>query len=116
MDVLDRRVPSDLHIHVVLHNLGSHKGEMVQRWLRRHPRFALHFVPTSSSWRNMVEGWLGHPQQQPLTPRSFHSVPKLVEAIEEYAKVSNDAAHPWVWTQSADEILRKVRKIRQLLG
>ena len=116
MNVLDRRVPSELRIHVVLDNLSVHKGEKVQRWLRRHPRFVFHFVPTSSSWMNMVEGWLGHLQQQALTRGSFHSVPELVEAIEEYAKVSNGAAHPWIWTQSADEILRKVRKIRQLLG
>ena len=108
MNVVDRRVPSELHIHVVLDNLSVHKGEQVQRWLRRHPRFVFHFVPTSSSWMNMVEGWLGHLQQQALTRGSFHSVPELVQAIEEYAKVSNDAAHPWIWTQSADEILRKV--------
>ncbi len=116
MRVLDRRVPLDLRIHVVLDNLSVHKGEQVQRWLRRHPRFHFHFVPTSSSWMNMVEGWLGQLQQHALTRGSFHSVPELVRAIEDYAKVSNGEAHPWVWTVSAQEIVRKVRKIRQLLG
>ena len=116
MNVLDRRVPSELEVHVVLDNLSVHKGEKVQPWLRRHPRFHFHFVPTSSSWMNMVEGWLGKLQQQALARGSFQSVPELVHAIEEFAKVSNGEAHPWVWTQSAEEILRKVRKIRQLLG
>ncbi|MGI0130425.1 MAG: IS630 family transposase [Thermoplasmata archaeon] len=116
MDVLDRRVPFELQVHVALDNRSVHKGKRVQRWLRRHPRFIFRFVPTSSSWMHMVEGWLGHLQRQALTRGSFHSVPDLVHAIEEYAKISNGEAHPWVWTQSAEEILRKVRKIRQLLG
>ena len=116
MNVLDRRVPSELRVHVVLENLSVHKGAQVQRWLRRHPRIVFHCVPTRSSWMNMVEGWLGHLQQHALTRGSFHSVRELVRAIADYAKVSNGAAHPWIWTQSADEILRKVRKIRHLLG
>lgn len=116
MNTLDRRVPADLVVHVVLDNLSVHKGERVQRWLRRHPRIHFHFVPTSSSWMNMVEGWLRQLQQRALTRGSFHSVPELVAAIEEYAKVSNGETHPWTWTVSAEEILRKVQKIRQLLG
>lgn len=116
MNVLNRRVPTEVRVDVVLDNLSVHKGEQVKRWLRHHPRFHFHFVPTSSSWMNMVEGWLGHLQQHALTRGSFQSVPELVSAIEEYAKVSNGNAHPWVWTQSAEEILRNARKIRHLLG
>jgi hypothetical protein len=116
MNVLNRRVPTEVRVDVVLDNLSVHKGEQVKRWRRHHPRFHFHFVPTSSSWMNMVEGWLGHLQQHALTRGSFQSLPELVGAIEEYAKVSNGNARPWVWTQSAEEILRKVRKIRHLLG
>ncbi len=113
---LDRRVPSGLQVPGVLDNLRVHEGEPVQRWLRRHPRFVFRFVSTSSSWMNMVEGWWGHLQQPTLTRGSFPSVPGRVQAIEECAKVSNGAAHPWIWTQSTDGILRILRKIRQRLG
>ena len=116
MNVLDRRVPSGLHGPGVLDNLSVHEGELVQRWLPGHPRFVFRFVPTSSAWMNMVEGWWGHLREPAPTRGSFPSVPELVQAIEECTKVSNGAAHPWIWTQSADGILRIVRKIRQRLG
>ena len=98
MNVLDRRVPSELHVPGVLDNLNVHEVEPIQRWLRRQPRFVFRFVPTSSAWTNMVEGWLGHLREPALTRGSFPSVPELVHAIEECAKVSNGAAHPWIWT------------------
>lgn len=116
LNVLNRSVSSELQVHVVLDNLSVHKSEPVQRWVRRHPRFHFHFTPTSSSWANMVEGWLGQLQQHTLSRGSFKSVPELVKAIQEFARVSNGAAHPWVWTKSAKEILRKVHKLRQVLG
>jgi transposase len=116
MNVLDRRVPVELQIHVVLDNPSVHKGERVQRWLLRHPRFRFHFVPTGLSWMDMVEGWLGQLQQRELTRGSFHGVPALVQAIEECEKVSNGEVHPWVWTVGSEEIVRKVWKIRQPLG
>ncbi len=116
MNVLNRAVSSELQIHVVLDNLSVHKSEPVQKWLRRHPRFHFHFTPTGSSWANMVEGWLGQLQQQALSRGSFKSVPELITAIQEYAGATNSEARPWVWTKSADEVLRKVRKLRQVLG
>lgn len=114
MNGLDRRIPTDFRAHVVFDNLSVHEGERVQRWLRCHPGIYFHYVPTGSSWMNMVEGWLGQLQQQALARGSFHKVPELVAAIEEFAKVSNGEAHPQVWTVSAEEILWKMRKVRQL--
>ena len=112
LNTLDRQVAPDLAVHVVLDNLSAHKTEHVQRWLRRHPRFQFHFTPTSSSWANMVEGWLGHLQKLALGRGSFRSVPELKQAILDYVDASNGRAEPWCWTKDAQEILRKVRKIR----
>lgn len=112
LNTLDRQVAPDLAVPVVLDNLSAHKTEHVQRWLRRHPRFQFHFTPTSSSWANMVEGWLGHLQKLALGRGSFRSVPELKQAILDYVDASNGRAEPWCWTKDAQEILRKVRKIR----
>ncbi|EQD62104.1 tISRso5 ISRSO5-transposase protein [mine drainage metagenome] len=116
LNTLDRQVPPELQVHVVLDNLSAHKTEHVQRWLRRHPRFRFHFTPTSSSWANMVEGWLGHLQKLALGRGSFRSVPELKQAILDYVAASNGRAEPWCWTKDAQEILRKVRKIRARLA
>ncbi len=92
--ILDRSVPSELKVHVVLDNLRVPKGERVRRWLCRHPRHVFPFVPTGSSGMNLVEGGWGHRQRPALRRGSFLSVSELGEAIEGYAKASNDAAHP----------------------
>jgi len=112
LNTLDRQVAPDLGVHVVLDNLSAHKTEHVQRWLRRHPRFQFHFTPTSSSWAHMVEGRLGHLQKLALGRGSIRSVPELKPAILDYVDASNGRAEPWCWTKDAQEILRKVRKIR----
>ncbi len=116
LNTLHQQVAEDLQVHVVLDNLSAHKTEHVQRWLRRHPRFHFHFTPTSSSWANMVEGWLGHLGTLALARGSFHSVPELKQAILDYVESSNGRAEPWCWTKDAQEILRKVRKIRARLA
>ncbi|HVD02794.1 MAG TPA: IS630 family transposase [Candidatus Dormibacteraeota bacterium] len=112
---LDRRIPEGLEIHVVLDNLSAHKTPEVERWLRRHPRFHFHFVPTSSSWVNMVEGWLSQLENKALDRGSFRSVPELKQAILDFVAVTNGRAKPWVWTMDANEIIRKVRKLRDRL-
>ncbi len=116
LNTLDQQVPPGLRVEVVLDNLSAHKTEHVQRWLRRHPRFHFHFTPTSSSWANMVEGWLGHLEKLALLRGSFKSVPELKRAILDYVEASTGRAEPWCWTKDAQEILRKVRKIRERLG
>ena len=109
---LDRSVPNEFSVHVVLDNLGSHKTPQVHRWLRRHPRFQFHFTPTGSSWVNMVESWLGELQRKALTRGSFKSVPELKKAIVEFADSYKERAGPFVWTKGALEILRKIQKLR----
>ncbi len=113
---LDGQVPADLQVHVVLDNLSAHKTPEVERWLRRHPRFHFHFIPTSSSWVNMVESWLGQLEKKALRRGSFRSVPELKQAILDYVATSNGRARPWVWAKSADEILRKIAKLRARLS
>ena len=113
LNTLDGKVPPGLQVHVVLDNLGVHKGERTQRWLRRHPRFHFHFTPTSSSWANMVEGWLGQLEQHALARGSFKSVPELKQAIMDFTEESNRVARPWTWTKDAQEIIRKVQKLRE---
>lgn len=81
LNTLDGRVSPGLQVQVVLDNRSAHKAERVQRWLRRHPRFHFHFTPTSSSWANMAEGWLGPLEQRALARGSFKSVPELKQAI-----------------------------------
>ncbi len=114
--VLDRQVPTDLPVEVVLDNLSAHKTDEVERWLRRHRRFHFHFVPTGSSWVNMVEGWFSQLEEKAIYRGSFTSVPALKAAIEEFVTASNGHAEPWVWTKDVNTILRKVARIRQRMG
>jgi transposase len=113
LDTLDHTVPPGLQVHVVLDNLSVHKAPRVQGWLRRHPRFHFHFTPTGSSWVNMVEGWLGQLEQYALSRGSFKSVPELKQAILDFTESSNSVAKPWTWTKDAQEIVRKIGKLRR---
>lgn len=110
---LDGHMAVDLQTHVVLDNLSAPKTHEVERWLRRHPRFHFHFIPTSSSWVNMVESWLSQLEKKALMRGGFRSVPELKQAILDYVAVSNGRAGPWVWTKDAQEIMRKIRKLRE---
>ncbi len=112
---IDREVPEGLQIHLILDNYGTHKHENVNRWLAKHPRFHLHFIPTSSSWLNMVERWFGKLTDKTIRRGVFHSVPDLVAAIETYLQANNDHPEPFVWTQTAEQILEKVRRGRVAL-
>lgn len=102
---IDKNVPSDLSVHVVLDNLSTHKTAAVRRWFARHPRFHVHFTPTYSSWLNQVERWFGLLEQKQLKRASHRNVAELEKAIYEFIDVSNDAPKPFVWTKSADDIL-----------
>ena len=80
---LDREFSKDLELHVILDNYATHKQPKVKEWLARHPRFTLHFTPTSSSWLNLVEPWFRDITEQRIRRGSFDSVPELITAIEE---------------------------------
>jgi transposase len=112
---LDREVPKPLQVHLILDNYATHKHPDVRAWLARHPRFHLHFTPTSSSWLNLVERWFRELTDKALRRGSFNSVPDLICKIEAYLNAHNDDPKPFVWTATAESILQKVRRGRVAL-
>ena len=113
---IDRQVPRGLPVHMILDNYGTHKHPNVQAWLDKHPRFHLHFTPTSSSWLNLVERWFRNLTDKAIRRGVFKSVPELITAIEAYLQASNDDPRPFIWTATAEEILEKVRRGRVTLN
>ena len=112
---IDREVPKGLAVHLILDNYGTHKHPSVVAWLDKHPRFHLHFTPTSSSWLNLVERWFRDLTGKAIRRGIFRSVPDLIAAIEDYLAASNHDPRPFVWTATAEEILEKVRRGRVTL-
>ena len=112
---IDRQVPKGLEIHLILDNYSTHNHANVKAWLAKHPRFHLHFTPTSSSWLNMIERWFGKLTDKAIRRGVFHSVPELITAIEAYLEANNDNPQPFLWTATADQILEKVRRGRVAL-
>ena len=96
-------------------NSSTHKSPPVKRWLKRHPRFHLHFTPTSSSWLNLVERWFREITQKRIRRGSFASVKELLAAIQEYLDAYNRAPKRFVWTKSADMILAKIERCKAAL-
>jgi len=113
---IDQQTPVDLDLHLIVDNYSTHKSPLVKRWLARHKRFHLHFVPTSSSWLNMVERWFGHITQKRIRRGTFKSVPQLVEVIQDYLKQYNQNPTKFVWTKDADMILAKIARCKEALG
>jgi transposase len=112
LKTIDREVPKELAIHLIVDNYATHKHEDVRTWLDKHPRFHLHFTPTSSSWLNLVERWFRELTDKALRRGVFHSVPDLVASIQEYIDAHNDDPKPYVWTATAESILAKVARGR----
>ena len=110
---IDGHVPPDLDVHVVLDNLSAHKAPAVTRWNARHPRFHFHFVPTYSSWLNLVERFFGLLTAHALKRGSHTSVPDLRAAILAYVEAHNEDGKPFRWTKTADEILASVKRFGQ---
>ncbi len=111
---LDREFPLDLDLHVILDNYGTHKHPNVQQWLAKHPRFKLHFIPTSASWLNLIERWFAKLTDKQLRRGIFHSVPDLVNAIKAFAKSTNADPVPFVWTASVESIMQKINRCRAI--
>lgn len=107
---VDRSTAADHDIHVILDNLSTHKSPPVQRWLRRHRRVHFHFIPTSSSWLNLVERWFGEITRNRIRRGTFESVPALIAAIDDYLTHYNEAPRRFIWTKDADMILDKIAK------
>jgi transposase len=111
---IDEKVPKELDVHMVLDNLATHTTPRVERWFARHPRFNLHFTPKDASWLNLVESWLSQLTEKQLRRNAFPHKMALIAAIKEFVAEYQNNPRPFVWTVDADEILRKVAKIRQL--
>src|SRR6059036_1588529 len=112
---LDREFPGDWELHLVLDNYGTHKTPEVQKWMKRHGRFVLHFIPTSSSWLNLVERWFRELTQKAVRRGAFFSVPDLIAAIEAFLAGWNENPRPFVWTAKLEEILKKIERAREKL-
>ena len=105
---IDAEVPADLDCHVVLDNASTHKTPAVKRWLTSHPRFVLHFTPTSSSWLNLVERWFSELTTKKLRRGTHTSVRQLNADIRTWIDTWNDNPRPYVWTKTADQILASI--------
>jgi len=112
---IDSETPPELDLHLIVDNYGTHKHPRVKSWLKRHPRFHLHFTPTSSSWLNLIERWFRELGQKCLRRGSFSSVPALIAAIEEYLSNHNQNPHVFLWSASVDTILSKISKCKEAL-
>ncbi len=110
---IDRETPPDLDLHLIVDNSSTHKSPTARRWLKRHPRFHLHFTPTSSSWLNLVERWFREISQKRIRRGSFTSVTELIAAIEDYLKTHNQAPKRFVWTKDAAMILAKINRCKE---
>ena len=111
LNYIDENTDPNLELHLILDNYGTHKSPMIHRWLLKHPRFNLHFIPTHSSWLNLVERWFGLLTQRQIKRGSHTSVNQLKSAITSYIESTNDDPKPFVWTKSADIILEKVARL-----
>ena len=112
---LDREFPGKGPLHLVMDNYGTHKHEKVREWLKRHPRFVPHFVPTSSSWLNLVERWFGHLDNKAIRRGVFLSVADLQASIEAFLTAWNQDPKPFVWTATVESIQEKLTRCRRTL-
>ena len=110
LQTIDREVPAEFAVHVVLDNASTHKTPTVKRWLAAHPRFVPHFTPTSSSWLNLVERWFGELTTKKLQRGTHRSVRDLNTDIRAWIATRNDDPRPYVWTKTADQILESIAR------
>jgi len=111
---LDREFPKETPLHLIVDNYGTHNQSRVKVWLEKHPRFTLHFTPTSSSWLNLVERWFRELTEKQVRRGSFESVEELIVAIETYLAESNADPRPFVWHTSAQAILDKLARCKAI--
>jgi transposase len=110
LTTIDREVPAGLDVHIVLDNSSTHKTPAIKKWLLAHPRFELHFTPTSSSWLNLVERWFAELTSKLLKRGTHRSVTALNNDIRAWMKTWNNDPRPYVWTKTADQILDSIRR------
>ena len=112
---LDREFPAQ-DLHLILDNYQTHKHPNVKRWLATRPRFHLHFIPTSASWLNLIERWFADLTARRIRRGVFHSVPELVQAINDYVHTHNHNPTPFVWTASVESIMQKINRCKAIYG
>jgi transposase len=112
---IETEFPGDVPLHLIMDNYGTHKHAKVKAWLKRHPRFVLHFVPTSSSWMNLVERWFGHLDNKAIRRGVFLSVADLQASIQAFLLAWNEAPKPFVWTATVESIQEKLTRCRRTL-
>ena len=115
LNAIEREVPAGKMVHVILDNYAAHKHPKVRVWLARHPRFVFHFVPTSCSWLNAVEGYFAKLSRRRLKRGVFKSVDDLQSAINQFIAETNDDPKPFVWTADPDKIIAAVKRGHQML-
>lgn len=112
---VDEQTPQELDIHCIVDNYRTHKHPKVKNWLKKHSRFHFHFIPTSSSWLNLVERWFGEITRKRIRRGIFHNVPELVQSIHSYIELNNKNPKPFVWTKSANQIIKKVNRCKAIM-
>ena len=115
LQLINKKTPIDLALHMIVDNYGTHKHPRVQAWVKRHPRFHLHFIPTASSWVNMIERWFSEITAKRIRRGSFKNVKELIIAIKQYIDSHNQNPKAFVWTASVESIMRKISKCKDLL-
>lgn len=113
LNTIDREVPEGLEVHLILDNYSTHKTPAIQRWQARHPRFHFHFIPTSSSWLNLVERWFASFTEKRIRRGVHRSTRELEQAATSYIDISNEAPKPFIWTKTADQILESLGRLCQ---
>jgi transposase len=115
LQLIDEQTDPELDLHLIVDNYATHKHPKVKAWLKKHPRFHMHFIPTSSSWLNVVERWFRELTDKRIRRGTFQNVPQLIAAIQEFIEQHNSSSTPFVWTATADNILAKVARARAAL-
>jgi transposase len=115
LQTINVKTPTDMALHLIIDNYGAHKHPRVQSWLSRHPRFVLHFIPTSSSWVNMVERWFAEITSKRIRRGSFRNVKDLIKTINSYIESHNQNPKVFVWTASVQSIMNKIAKCKEVL-
>jgi transposase len=116
LKLIDAQTPPDVDLHLIADNYYTHKTPEVQRWLKKHPRFHMHFIPTSSSWLNLVERWFREITDKRIRRGVFRSVRQLIDAIMHYVEHHNENPTTFIWTAKIEKILAKVARARAVLN
>ena len=110
LDEVEKNVPADLDVHIIMDNYGTHKTKLIRDWFAKHPRWHVHFTPTSASWINQVERFFALLTERAIKRGVFRSVRELEQAIDDYIEATNATPKPFRWTKTADDILASIQR------